>query len=92
MVDLVSTHVEEIFQAFKGHLPPKCVEIIIRLHDENRQLQTSVNDMVNIVNVMKEAMQLTVHHAKMLNEQMRKFEARHSDSTRDLINERTDDG
>lgn len=92
MVDLVSTHVEEIYKAFKPHLPPNCVEIIIRLHDENRQLQTSVNDMANIVNTMKQAMQLTVEHAKILQGQMKRFEARHSDPTRDLINERTDDG
>lgn len=85
-IDIVSTHVEEIEKKFRGVLPPLCVEVIIRLHEENRQLQTAVNDMVRIVGAMKEVAVLTVAQSKAMEQRFKQFEQRHSDTTRDLIN------
>lgn len=87
MPDIVSTHVEEIFKAFHNNLPPPCVEIIIRLHEENRQLQTAVNDLTLIVTTLKEVAQLSAAAYKNVNHRMKQFEEKHSDSSRDLLNE-----
>jgi hypothetical protein len=83
-IDLVSTHVEEIEKAFRGYLPPQCVGILIRMHEENRQLQTAVNDLQGIIHQVKEVAVLTVAQGKLIEQRFKRFEQRHSDPYADL--------
>lgn len=86
MVDLISTHVEEIEVKLRGQLSPQAIEVIIRIHEESRMLQRAINDQQNIINLMKEALVQSTHLSKMLAGKIKQFERRYSDNMQDLIN------
>ncbi len=85
MVDIISTHVEEIFQKFKGHLPPPAVEVIINMHEEMRMLQRSVNDQLNLINTLREALVASTQLSKMMAGKIKQFEQKYSDNYQDML-------
>ena len=57
-VNIIDTMSEEIYQAFRGILPPRAVKLLIRQHDEIRTLENSVKEMERMMVNMVEAMKL----------------------------------
>jgi len=85
MVDIISTHVEEIFQKFKGQLSPPAVEVIINMHEEMRMLQRSVNDQTNLINTLREALAQSTKLSKMMAGKIKQFEQKYSDNYQDML-------
>lgn len=90
MVDIVTSHVEEIERRFRNQLSPQAIEIIIRMHEETRMLQRAVNDQTLLINMLKDAMAVSMKLTKQMNEQIKKFEHKYTDQYQGMVRTEND--
>lgn len=85
MVEIITTHVEEIEKKFRGQLSPQAIEVIVRIHEETRVLEKAVSDVVTMINTLKEAMALNMALNKQINQKMKAFEHKYTEQFGDMV-------
>lgn len=83
--NIVDTMQEEIYQKLRGHLPPPAVEVIIRLHDQQRTLERGMTDLQDMMAKLVEAMKLNQALYQNMKGMLKKIENKYDDPYKEVV-------
>lgn len=85
MVNIISTFVEDIEKAFRGHLPQRCINILATMSEENRMLQKAVNDQMLIIQKLQQLMVLSAQADLEMVKTVKRFNRTYDDPHQDIV-------